>query len=226
VKVRQDTQEAAVKVDLSPLPSVPAAAGQPLPQLSWWQQRPAMVLDNRDQIYPPDPTVGWKSPDDLSARAWWGWDEQYLHLAVVVHDPVHFAPSDDPGNFWQADSLQIGLDPLNDASRAPGYSADDREFGLVLGPNGARVIQTAPSRGRVEVPVQIERQGSETVYRVALPWDLIGVKPAAGAILGMSFIVNQNNGQGRGYWMGLTPGIGEAKRPLAFRDVYLEAPRR
>jgi hypothetical protein len=224
--VRQDTQAATVKVALSPLPAVPAAAGQPLPPLSWWQQRPAIVLDNRAQIYPPDPTVGWQSPADLSVRAWWGWDAKYLHLAAVIHDPVHHAPSADPDNFWQADSLQIGLDPLNDAPTLAGYLPDDREFGLVLGPNGARVTETAPQPGRLDVPVAIERQGTDTIYRVALPWAVIGTRPTAGAALGLSFIVNQNNGQGRGYWMGLTPGIGEAKRPLAFRKLYLEAPRR
>lgn len=131
---------------------------------------------------------------------------------------MHYALSDDPGRFWQADSLQIGLDPLNDAGVAPGYLADDSELGLVLGPNGARVVQTVPQRRRVDVPVAIERQGTDTIYRVALPWTIIGYKPATGEILGLSFIINQNNGQGRGYWMGLTPGIGEAKRPLAFRD--------
>jgi len=33
--------------------------------------------------------------------------------------------------------------------------------------------------------------------------------------------VNDNDGTGRGYWIGITPGIGESKRPLAYRDVYL-----
>ena len=106
-------------------------------------------------------------------------------------------------------------------TRTGGFNADDREFGLVLGPTGAKALQTVPERRALDVPVAIERQGEDTVYRVALPWDLIGVKPLAGNVLGLSFIVNQNNGQGRGYWMGLTPGIGEAKRPVAYRDLYL-----
>ena len=139
----------------------------------------------------------------------------------MVHDPVHHVEADDPGRFWQSDSLQLALDPLNDAGATPGFSADDREFGLVLGAQGARVVQTAPERRRLDSPVSIARQGADTIYRVALPWDLIGVSPEAGRVLGISFIVNQNNGQGRAYWMGLTPGIGEAKRPVAYRDLYL-----
>jgi hypothetical protein len=34
-------------------------------------------------------------------------------------------------------------------------------------------------------------------------------------------IVNDDDGTGRGYWIGLTPGIGEGKRPAAYRDLYL-----
>lgn len=221
LKARQEVQEARVRGDLSPLPrlAVPASA---LPPLSFWQEQPAMVLDSRAQVYPPDPTVGWKSAQDLSVKAWAGWDEANLYFAAVVHDPVHFAPSADAGSFWQADSLQLALDPLNDAGVTPGFLGDDREFGLLLGPKGAVALQTVPQRVRLGVPIAVERQGEETVYRVALPWKLIGLQPAAGKVLGLSFIVNQNNGQGRGYWMGLTPGIGEAKRPVAYRDLYLE----
>ncbi|MCE5239328.1 hypothetical protein LLH23_12675 [bacterium] len=225
LKARRDVQRATVRVDLAPLAAVPPTAlpaqGPPLPALDWWRGRPPLVLDQRAQVYPPDPTVGWQSPDDLNVRAWLGWDGQRLYLAALVHDPVHHVEADDPGRFWQSDSLQLALDPLNDAGTAPGFGADDCEFGLVLGAQGPRVVQTAPERRRLDSPVSIERQGANTIYRVALPWDLIGVSPEAGRVLGASFIVNQNNGQGRAYWMGLTPGIGEAKRPVAYRDLYL-----
>ncbi|MBU0608093.1 MAG: hypothetical protein KKI08_09395, partial [Armatimonadetes bacterium] len=225
LKARRDVQEATVHVALTALAAVPAAAlpaqGPPLPAMDWWQQRPPLVLDERGQVYPPDPTVGWKSPDDLSVRAWLGWDAQRLYFAAVVHDPVHHIEADDPWKFWQSDSLQLALDPLNDAGATPGFAADDREFGLVLGAQGARLVQTAPDKRRLDSPVSIERQGADTTYRAALPWPLVGVTPDAGRALGISFIANQNNGQGRGYWMGLTPGIGEAKRPVAYCDFYL-----
>lgn len=220
LQVRRDRQQAAVRVDLSPLRRLPAGAAA-LPPLDWWQKQPALVLDSRGQVYPPDPTVGWKSPEDMQVRAWLGWDDRALHFVAVVRDPVHFVAGDDPWRFWQSDSVQLALDPLNDAGATPGFLGDDREFGLVLGPNGARALETVPERRRLDVPVAIVRQGQDTTYQVALPWDLIGIRPQAGRVLGLSFLVNQNNGQGRQYWMSLTPGIGEAKRPVAYKDLYL-----
>jgi hypothetical protein len=38
-----------------------------------------------------------------------------------------------------------------------------------------------------------------------------------GQVVGLDFIANDNDGQGRSYWMGLTPGIGEGKTPEAYR---------
>ncbi len=218
-------QRAIVRPDLAPLAAVPPDApripGTPLPTLRWWEQRSATVLDSRSQVYPPDPMVGWSDPEDLSVRAWVGWDKEFLHLAAVVRDPVHFAASDSPADFWQNDSLQVALDPLNDAGETPGFLADDREFGLVLGPSGGRAVQTVPETRRLDVPCQIAREGEETRYQVAVPWPLVGLSPASGRVLGLSFLVNQNNGQGRAYWMAVSPGIGEAKRPAAYPDFYL-----
>lgn len=221
LKAGREVQRGAVKVGLTALPAIAPAAGAAPPSLETLSQTPALVLDRRDQVYPPDPTVGWKTADDLNVKAWLGWDARYLYLAAVVHDPVHYAASDDPGSFWMSDSLQLALDPLNDASAQGGFAADDREFGLVLGPLGPRAVQTFPDRRRLDVPVAIVRQQSETIYRAAFPWELIGVAPAPGRAIGLSVILNQNNGQGRAYWIGLTPGIGEGKRPLAYRDFYL-----
>lgn len=223
--VRNSVQRAVVRLNLAPLatvgPEAPRIAGTPLPDFRWWEERPAMVLDSRRQVYPPDPMVGWSGPEDLSVRAWVGWDESFLHLAAVVRDPVHFVASDSPADFWQSDSLQLALDPLNDAGEMPGFLEDDREVGLVLGPSGGRAVQTVPEPRGLDVPCRIVREGEETRYQVAVPWELVGVPPSCGRVLGLNFLVNQNNGQGRAYWMGLTPGIGEAKRPAAYQDFYL-----
>ena len=96
----QDTQEAAVDVALSALSPVPATAGLHLPPLTYWQgQAPHVVKNPRAEVYPPDPTVGWKSAADLSVQAWWGWDERYLHFAARVHDPVHYATAEGANSF-------------------------------------------------------------------------------------------------------------------------------
>ena len=179
------------------------------------------VLDNHSQVYPPDPGVGWGSPDDLSAKAWVAWDDRYLYFAARVHDKIHFAPNDGPEGFWNGDSIQLAFDPLNDAGAAGGYDKDDVEFGLVIGANGAKAARTVPTTRALDVPVSGRVDGAEATYYAAFPWALLGVKPAPGKVFGFNFIINQNNGNGRAYWMGLTPGIGEAKRPSVFKDLYL-----
>jgi hypothetical protein len=40
-------------------------------------------------------------------------------------------------------------------------------------------------------------------------------------VLAFDLIVNQNNGAGRAYWLGITPGIGESKRPSSFAKLFL-----
>jgi len=40
-------------------------------------------------------------------------------------------------------------------------------------------------------------------------------------VIAVNFIANDNDGQGRGYWMGLTPGIGEGKNPEAYREFVV-----
>jgi hypothetical protein len=50
----------------------------------------------------------------------------------------------------------------------------------------------------------------------------LGIVPAKGTIFGMNFTANDNDGAGNRFWMGLTPGIVEAKNPYAYRKFVLE----
>jgi hypothetical protein len=56
------------------------------------------------------------------------------------------------------------------------------------------------------------------IYEVRIPWEaLVAGPPASGRLIALNVIANENDGQGRAYWMGLTPGIGEAKAPQSYR---------
>ncbi len=165
----------AARVDLAPCPKVTDVKLDG--DLSAWEKRSGFVLDQRAQVYPPDPGIGWNSPNDLSAKAWVGWDERYLYFTARVHDKVHFAPNDDPNGFWGGDSIQIGIDALNDAGTTGGYDADDRELGLVLGPNGMKAHETVPEMKRIEVPVFGSRQGEETIYQAAWTFWASNLRP-------------------------------------------------
>ena len=62
-----------------------------------------------------------------------------------------------------------------------------------------------------QIECNVFRSGYLTCYRMAIPWRVLNMKPAAGTVFGLNFIANDHDGHGRNYWMGLTPGIGEAK---------------
>jgi hypothetical protein len=63
--------------------------------------------------------------------------------------------------------------------------------------------------------------GSETIYEMAFPWSSLDREPQPGMVFSLNFIANENDGAGPKSWMGLTPGIGESKRPGQYRDFYL-----
>jgi len=189
--------------------------------LTDWSAIPGSDLRERQTILPPDPGIGWDGPDDLSLRAYLAADSRGLYFAAAVTDDTHFAPAQDPDSFWESDSIQIALDPTNDS--LAGFDADDREVGLVLGAAGPRAFISYPApRRQMEAPLAIRRSGSQTMYEALFPWEGIGATPPVpGQVLAVNFIANDNDGRGRAYWMGLTPGIGEGKTPSAYREfVY------
>lgn len=122
---------------------------------------------------------------------------------------------------FASDSLQVGVDPRTDASPAGAYDDDDVEVGVVLAADGPRAYRSVPGVSPFEGPCHAERQGDTTRYLVTVPWDCLGMAPRPGIALGLNLILNDDDGNGRSYWMGLSPGIGEGKRPWVFRDLVL-----
>jgi len=187
-----------------------------------------LVLDRREQVLPADPTIGWDGPNDLSARASVTWDADFLYSAADVTDDIHGQPNTH-GDIWWGDCVQLAIDTRNDAQPNGNYDANDYEYGFALGPKNQSLVwrwQAPPgvSVGRVETcRTRIERIGTRTVYRVAVPWrELAPLKPKPGTVFGLNFIVAENEGHGgRAYWIGLTPGIAEAKLPALFEKFVL-----
>ncbi len=183
--------------------------------------KPQVVLKEHADILPPDPGVGWDGPDDLSVEAWWGWNEQGFCFAARVHDDVHSVADAKAGTFWKSDSIQLALDVRNDAGDKPEFDPDDREFGFIAaGPTG-KAFETVPKSKDLSIPCVAQRLADATVYETVIPWSELGAKPQPGQVLALNFIVNDNDGHGRSYWIGLRPGIGEAKRPGIYLDVAL-----
>lgn len=179
-----------------------------------WEGVPVIVIDSRDRIQPPDP-AGWDGAQDLSARASLAWDDRNLFLLVRVTDDIHATPNLQA--FWDSDSLQIAVDVTNDAYETAGFDDDDREYGVVVDAKGTHTYQTHPRDSRPNFLAAARRAGTETLYEMAFPWSSLGRKPQPGMVFSLNFIANENDGAGRKYWMGITPGIGEGKRPSVYQ---------
>jgi hypothetical protein len=185
--------------------------------LTEWEPVRSETLQDRRFILPPDPGIGWDGPQDLSLRGWLAADSKGLYFAVAATDDVHFCDQATAESFWKSDSLQLAIDSENDSR--DGFDANDREVGLALTPQGPVCYVSYPGTPRqLAVPLAIRREGSVTSYEAILPWEALELPvPTDGKMLAISYIANDNDGLGRGYWMGLTPGIGEGKSPLSYR---------
>lgn len=78
---------------------------------------------------------------------------------------------------------------------------------------------------RADIPALIRRRDKVTEYELLVPWSALGLKeePSA-AVFRMNIVANDCDGTQRKCWAGLSPGIGEGKRPAAFRQWMIKPP--
>ncbi len=165
----------------------------------------------------------WGGKADLGAKAWVAWKPTGLYLAVDVTDDVNVFPGDE--SVWEADSLQVAIDSANDAV-SEGF--DERnDFELEVGKiNGQdRAVGLVAPKGvdlkGLEIAI-LAKPGGGAVYEMMIPRGILGLSPLeTGRLIGFSFLVNDNDGQGRKSWLELTPGIGLGKDPTQYKDLWL-----
>lgn len=195
-------------------PQPPAVDGN----LEEWQKLSPIVLNTVEQVLPSDARGGWRGADDLSARAYTGWDASGLYLAVAVKDDVDCNKKTEQ-RIWDGDSIQAAFDVGNNAISGAGYDSDDRQFNMAATAAGPRVEQSQAGAA-ADVRIAVRKEKGSVCYEVAIPWSRLGgVAPAPGQIMGFNFIVNDDDGRGRERWIGLTGGIGEDKAPALFKRL-------
>ncbi len=188
-----------------------------------WADADPLGMGRREQVH----DKVWRGPADLSAIAFAKWDDRFFYFACAVTDDVPFQPFTAP-ELRRGDSVVFALSPdRNGPANRSGYGPGDQEIGLALlnltqpvlyrfaGPPG---IALGPIPHSV---VAIRRDGTHTYYEAAIPWsELAPAIPQPGAIFGFSVVVNDNDGQGRGYieWGG---GLAADKRPGQFPPLRL-----
>ncbi len=201
--------------------------------INWGE--PTMVLDSSaytssriDGVRTPS-TV-WYGPGDLSAKIWLRWDEANLYIAIEASDDVQRQAAGSPMSMWMGDSVQYGFDAAGNAPNMgpDGWDVtDDSEWLIGLYQDKPMLVRSTAPRGADAGPVpgvtySVRRAGNITTYVAAFPWNII--TPAAGetgSIFGFNFIVNDDDGDGRKGWLGMTLGMGESKAPRLFRKVLL-----
>ncbi|MBV9463466.1 MAG: hypothetical protein JO317_04485, partial [Verrucomicrobiae bacterium] len=163
----------------------------------------------------------WK-PENLSADFYLGYTADALWIGAEVTDDVQLQKQTGEG-IWLQDSIQVSIDPRHD--QAPFYDPDDQELGLALGDDGKPQLWSwhlgSKAKDLVGYTSGVRRDGTKTVYELSVPWSALDIdSPGAGSVIGLSFLVNDDDGAGRG-WIELTPGIGKTKDPSVYPSLTL-----
>lgn len=168
-----------------------------------WKDAPVARIGEERQFYPLSKGGAWRGPEDLTAAIRYLWDDQYLYFGVEVNDDK-FVGTDADGGLWHRDGLQFLADPMRASADKPGKY----DYALGLGPKGPQMCchsSASPETADGVIPdvkmaaVPTGEKGN-VIYEVAVPWKrLAPFVPAPGADLGLSLIVNDDDGKGRNF---------------------------
>jgi hypothetical protein len=168
-----------------------------------WKRAPVEKINERRQYFSFNPKLAaWKGPQNLSANLRFLWDDKYLYAGVEVTDKYRGGLKEDV-NLWQQDGLQFLIDPC----RAMNESVGKYDYAMAVGKKGPQTWcylsadGGAPPGDATDVIVSAKRKDSTSgsmTYVVAFPWSRVGpFKPSIGADLGLTMLLNNDDGKGR-----------------------------
>lgn len=159
---------------------------------------PAFVMDTKDYV-----TMGvWDSPQDLSVKSKYAWDDSNLYAYIVVTDDVHF--NNQTGvDIWKQDNLQLGIDLRNPVTN----STTRNELGFTLNNNNQVIVfpwtrptgADAPTAPITNIVAKITRDENTktTIYDLKIPFNTVHSSPAAqlaNGRIGVSIMLNESDG--------------------------------
>jgi hypothetical protein len=194
---------------------------------SAWQKAPVNDINEERQYFSFDPEhVKWKGLSDLSGKLRFLWDDHYLYVGVEVVDDIAGARKDD-NMLWDQDGLQFLVDPC----RGLDESVGKYDYSVGIGKNGLRAWcdltadPGAPNGVASDIKLSATRKGDGSgsiTYEIAFPWSrLAPFKPRPGADLGLTMILNEDDGKGRQSFMGWF-GNASSKQVDAVGDLILQ----
>jgi hypothetical protein len=142
----------------------------------------------------------WSNEDDLSARAMFAWDENYLYIATRVRDDK-YVQNARTREIFKGDSLEILIDTRLQADYyTRTLSPDDFQLGISPGspgigenPEAYLWYPTEIEGRRREVRIGAESVDAGYYIEVAIPWDVFEVEPDEGDHFGFAFSISDND---------------------------------
>ncbi len=159
------------------------------------------------------------------------YDDQYLYFAIDQKDAVFKTR---PGaSLWDADGLQIGISvpqkfmirPNNDGIQETAYA----EFGIHAGaeqPNSWVWASMNLNEMPLNQPIpglvaKHGRTGETTLYRFAVPWKSLNIRPQPRMPLGISILFNDRDDARDRHWIEWYSGIADGKDPSRYGSAAL-----
>ncbi|HBC85653.1 MAG TPA: hypothetical protein DCZ94_01735 [Lentisphaeria bacterium] len=178
-----------------------------------WKGATSYAIEEERQVFVVYPEkYKWTGPENLSGKMKLLWDEKYLYVAVEVTDDKFVNPKQDD-QMWNQDGLQFLFDPYRKEEEKKGRY----DYSMGLGQKGPQAwchlsADAGTQAGEIkDIKIAVKRldeNNGNVVYEVAIPWARIApFKPAPGMNLGMSMIINEDDGPGRSSFMGWFSGV-------------------
>ena len=220
VQVMLDSREYEISASMNVMSAVPLAkrAGWAVDgDMGKWDSKTRLAeMDTADYVQElmigeADPDLHWQGPEDMSASLHAAWDEASLRLALTVEDNVHFQERHDDF-IYQGDSIQIALGVLPER-----YVM---QLGLALA-DGEPILYFWEGGMKAAPPYVVRREGTRTIYEIAIPLKELGIEPTSGNVVLLSVLINDNDGRGRKAIMEWGRGIHGVRSTALFRPLML-----
>ena len=167
------------------------------------------------------------APDDLRVRGHFAWSDAGFVFFYEVTDDSHVTV--EGWDAWTGDSMQMAFTSLRSQER----HKEPADFELLLArqKDGAKIFfrkDGKPVKSEqlsMDTFVNVERDDTErkTYYQGQIAWtDLSTLTVAPDARFAFTFLVNDNDGNGRKGWIEMTSGIGGHKGTYGFAEITLK----
>ncbi len=194
-----------------------------------WEDAPTFDLDKARQYYVfSRVNETWEGPEDLSGKARVLWDDKQFYLAVEVTDDAHHGGKP-VGGVWNQDGLQMFIDPSRTADQKPGkydyycgIGADGPGVACSYSASGSIVTGPQPD---VAFDARSTGDAGSVVYEMAFPWrQFAPFKPEPHANLGFTLIINEDDGKGRGAFIGWFSGAHSKQLDMVGDMILIDRP--